>query len=810
MPSVVPGYEYDIFISYRHKDNKGEHWVSEFVSSLKTELEATFKEDISIYFDENPHDGLLETHDVSKSLESKLKCLVFIPVISQTYCDSKSYAWQHEFCTFNKMTTVEGEPHGREIKLRNGNVASRILPVKIHDLDEDDKRLLESELGSVLRGVEFIYKSAGVNRPLKPHDDRATNLNHSYYPDQINKVANAIKEIVIGIKNNTTSAGNQPPTTRASGIAGVNVMGSRRKRNIIIAVITTLLVIVTYSILQYSSARINAVSASGEKSIAVLPFKNIGPNDDDAWFSDGMAEEVTNNLAKVGELKVMSRTSVEQYKSRDKDIKTIGDELNVSYLLQGSVMKSGNKFKISVQLVLAETGIEIWTNEYTEEMTDVFQMYADISREVTDALKIVLTESERKNIEGPDVVGLTAYDFYLKGRNELLNYRLAGGVSGLAKGLPHADKAIDLFIKAIQADPEFAKAYTGLGLSFYYKGDKGMFVEKTLLDSVRKNADKAVSLDKNNAEAYYLLGLYHYQTGEEVRAIEEFEKALQINPNYVDALLSLGRLYVEVRGDFIRGISLMEKGIQLGRGPELAQNLRLTAFTYEFLQMIEKTAKYHGNAAQLDGDSTSVLWLMSWVERTNGNYENALKLANRALQFDTVDFFGVDNKAWALTLLGRYEEALKVRLAWNASSGYVLGVRVTAANRIGHLYWMLGDKKSAMKYFREFIVFGEKSIRDDMVTARAGNTPYDMAGIYAFLGEKEKAYQYLDMLNKRQFIPAYLTVVLKDDPMFDSLRNEERFQKIQKEMEDKNKRERDRVLKWLQEESMKTKLDPKM
>jgi hypothetical protein len=94
MPSVVPRFEYDIFISYRHKDNKGEHWVSEFVTALKTELESTFKEDISIYFDENPHDGLLETHDVSKSLEGKLKCLIFIPIISQTYCDPNSYAWQ--------------------------------------------------------------------------------------------------------------------------------------------------------------------------------------------------------------------------------------------------------------------------------------------------------------------------------------------------------------------------------------------------------------------------------------------------------------------------------------------------------------------------------------------------------------------------------------------------------------------------------------------------------------------------------------------------------------------------------------------
>ena len=100
MSSILPEFEYDIFISYREKDNKGEHWVSDFVNILKIELDATFKEDISVYFDKNPSDGLLETHIVDKSLESKLKCLIFIPIISQTYCDPKSFAWQHEFLCF--------------------------------------------------------------------------------------------------------------------------------------------------------------------------------------------------------------------------------------------------------------------------------------------------------------------------------------------------------------------------------------------------------------------------------------------------------------------------------------------------------------------------------------------------------------------------------------------------------------------------------------------------------------------------------------------------------------------------------------
>jgi hypothetical protein len=198
MSSIIPGYEYDIFISYRQKDNKVDRWVSEFADALKTELESTFKEEISVYFDINPHDGLLETHDVDASLKDKLKCLVFIPIISRTYCDPKSFAWEHEFKAFVEQASQD--EFGLKVKLPNGNVANRVLPVRIHDLDIADIKLCESITEGVLRGVEFIYKSSGVNRPLRSKEESPSdNLNKTFYINQINKVANAIKEIITAI-----------------------------------------------------------------------------------------------------------------------------------------------------------------------------------------------------------------------------------------------------------------------------------------------------------------------------------------------------------------------------------------------------------------------------------------------------------------------------------------------------------------------------------------------------------------------------------------------------------------------------------
>ncbi|CAN5577232.1 hypothetical protein BH10BAC4_BH10BAC4_14680 [soil metagenome] len=204
MPSIVPGFEYDIFISYRHNDNAYDAWVSEFVEKLRRELVATVKDKLTVFFDANPEDGLKESHLVDHTISSKIKALIFIPIVSQTYCDTKSFAWNNEFLLFSKAAA--NDTFGREVKLPNGNVASRILPIKIHEIEKEDVGMLENVLQGALRSIDFIYHAQGVNRPLRPKDDdRLDNGHHTIYRNQINKVANAIKEIVNGIKGHDSS-----------------------------------------------------------------------------------------------------------------------------------------------------------------------------------------------------------------------------------------------------------------------------------------------------------------------------------------------------------------------------------------------------------------------------------------------------------------------------------------------------------------------------------------------------------------------------------------------------------------------------
>jgi hypothetical protein len=210
MTSILSGYEYDIFVSYRHNDNKYDGWVSEFVEKLKQELDATLKDKLTVYFDKNPKEGLHDTHQVHESLKGKIKSLIFIPIVSQTYCDTNSFAWKDEFLTF--LSEAEKDTIGINVRTVSGNVISRVLPIKIHEIEPDDVRMLERELGGVMRSIDFIYQDAGVNRPLRSKDDDLSGAHtRLLFRNQINKVANSIKEVISGIKIASKDVQPSPP-----------------------------------------------------------------------------------------------------------------------------------------------------------------------------------------------------------------------------------------------------------------------------------------------------------------------------------------------------------------------------------------------------------------------------------------------------------------------------------------------------------------------------------------------------------------------------------------------------------------------
>ncbi len=440
MPSIVPGYEYDIFVSYRHKDNRntsglsqspghqiGNGWVTDFVADLSKELESTFKEDVSIYFDSDPIDGLLETHNVDKSLEGKLKALIFIPILSQIYCDPRSFAWQHELCAFNKIALDDFI--GRDIKLRSGNVASRILPVTIHYLDPEDRNLIETELRSKLRAIDFIFRSPGVNRPLRADDKRQDNSNNLFYRDQINKVANAIKEIINAIKH-------------PGRVADVYFDGATDED-------------VSEQSINVADAKSKSEKNDLEKSLAVLPFVSLSQDPSQEYFADGITENILIQLSGLPQLRVISRTSVMRYKKTIKSAPEIATELGVKFILEGSAQAHGNKVRITVQLIDAIKDHHVWSKVFLESMDDIFAIQSSVAEVVAKELKFSLNPQENEKLKEIPTKNLEAYDLFLKGRHAFNQWSVDGYRT-----------ASEYFKKAVEKDPEFKQAYSYLASSY--------------------------------------------------------------------------------------------------------------------------------------------------------------------------------------------------------------------------------------------------------------------------------------------------------------------------------------------------------
>lgn len=569
MPGIIEGYDYDIFISYRQKDNKGDRWVSELVESLKTELESTFKEDISVYFDINTRDGLLETHDVDASLKYRLKCLVFIPIISRTYCDPKSFAWENEFKAF--VEQASRDRFGLKIKLLDGNVASRVLPIRIHDLDNEDIRLFESVVGGAIRGVEFIYRSAGVNRPLIPSDSPEKNLHKTFYRDQINKVANAVKEIIRGLK------GELPEFTD----------GHEEEPQI-----------VKRPIMQ-------------EKSIIVLPFENISPEAGQEYFSDGLTEEIITDLSHIHDLLVISRSSAMTFKGTKKKTGEIAKDVNVHYVLEGSVRKAGNNLRIAAQLIDGTTDSHVWAEKYSGTMDDIFDIQEKVSGSITRALKLRLSHKERNKVLERHFKDSQAFEYYLRAKQEINNFSEYS-----------LNRAIDYIQKALNIEGGNSQLYAELAHVYYQFWNIGIRFEETDLEMSAEYVRKAFESDSTSPDGIFVSGLLEFTSGNMKKCIADFKKVLQISPHHANALLWLAMFYA-----------------LLGNSSEAALYTKrlekVDPFMPNLAYLPVLTGLYSGNLAsaeefsrKLGSDDFSIM-IRSWALIYNNKCEMALDEINR-------------------------------------------------------------------------------------------------------------------------------------------------------------------------------------
>ena len=796
MASLIPGFEYDIFISYRQKDNKYDGWVTEFVDNLKRELEATFKEEVSVYFDINPHDGLLETHNVEASLKEKLKCLIFIPIISQTYCDSKSFAWEYEFRAFNKLS--KEDQFGRDIRLTGGNVASRILPVKIHDLDAEDKILIENELGGVLRFIEFIFKSPGVNRPLKPSDNPDKNLNGSYYRDQINKTANAVKEIITAIKKQSRQDGEIKEETVTTKPAGIK---SLKPKILIGSLLVLALVVLGYFFIPSLLKSPIAL----EKSIAVLPFFNDSRDEENTHIINGIMDEILNNLQAIKDLRVVSRTSVEQYRGNVKPtLPEIAKKLDVNYIVEGSGQKYGNTIRLRVQLIEAAHDRHIWAESYENEIKetkDIFLIQSEIAQAIARELKVIITPEEMTLIEKSPATSLTSYDFYQRGRDEYVNYNLDKSNIG-ALG-----KAEKYYHKALEYDSTLARAYSGLALTYIDKNtfSRSSYFSKNYLDSALILADRALSYDNQLAEAYFARGACYYFSGNTEQATKEAYKALKFNPNYWEVYEAASMIFLNDLNslDFVKGIDCLDKAVRINKGKELPSLLRELGNAYcSFAGFVEKAKYLNQEAFKLDGDSISYYSFLANSEWILGNFKAASEYYIKCLSIDSSNIGISSSLGETLMFLGMEKESLRYYKKYIEKLEASGNLRVNGMHRIGYIFLQNGYKEKANHFLNEQKRICEESIRMNRAYATTSGAYYDLSGVYALMGDKANAYKSLNVWAKIPVCPLWWLTLLKNDPLFHSIRNEPEFRQIVGEMESKYQTEHERVMKWLKEKGM--------
>lgn len=515
MPSIHPDFEYDIFISYRQKDNKRDAWVTEFVASLKAELDATLKNPVSIYFDENPHDGLLETHQVDASLSRKLKCIVFIPIVSQTYCDPSSFAWQHELLPFIRMASEDSL--GINITLANGNVASRVLPIQIHDLDAGDRLAIESALSGPLRAIPFIYAAPGVNRPLRVNEEHPeNNKNKASYRDQINKVANALKEIGTAVLQREKSASgddvdatlHSDNQTNSQQRSGTSPWG---KVNIAAAVL--LLIVIA----GYYMFRSGPVLDASRASVGVIPFRNNTGDASMNHYGVGIASEVSTQLGLTKQFDFISSLQATiQYQQSDKSPETIGKELGVTHILTGMYQTAGDNIQVLVELVDV-SGKVIWSIPYKTRYKDIFELQASIADRVMDKFAV-------KNVDEIPVstANLEAYAHTMKGLE-----------ISLKSNLPQDRMlAISEYQQAIALDSSFIEPWWGIIADYcyyYFNREEDMNITLEMIQPYMEYVKDNFPDDwkkKSVMGTYEYWALDHYQKG-----LDLFLEALEDAPH---------------------------------------------------------------------------------------------------------------------------------------------------------------------------------------------------------------------------------------------------------------------------------------
>jgi len=463
----------------------------------------------------------------------------------------------------------------------------------------------------------------------------------------------------------------------------------------------------------FFSLRASRPSIRIEKSVAVLPFENLSEEKGNAYLADGIQEEILMRLAKIGDLKVISRTSTQRFKSSPDNLSEIARQLRVGNILEGSVQKAGDRVRVNVELISAATEAHLWAETYDRSSTDIFALESEIARTVADTLRAKLTGSELSALSKSPTASPEAYELYLRGRF-FWNKRTAKDF----------ETAITYFQRSIDKTPDFALAYAGLADAYlWFPLYGGGTTPRDAFPKAKAAAEKALQLDNTLAEAHASLAMvllaYDFNFS---RALAEFKVAIELNPNYAPAHRWLGVQLYSALGRFDEAIVEARRAVELDP-LSLISNAELgRAYLYprRFDEGIDQLRK----TLELDRNFYTAHWDLG----------------------EALEFKGLTDAA-----ISEYEVAHQLD-----DNPHILG-------RLGHAYAVQGRRDDALKMLAQ--------LNDE--STRRYVPAYSLAILYLGLGNKEEAIRWLE----RSFDDrdGMSIGIIKVDPTLDSLHGDARF-----------------------------------
>src|SRR6184192_227399 len=459
-------------------------------------------------------------------------------------------------------------------------------------------------------------------------------------------------------------------------------------------------------------------SAIPEKSIAVLPFDNLSRDPDNAFFAEGVQDEILTRLAKVADLKVISRTSTQHFKSAPDNLPQIAKQLGVMNILEGSVQKANDQVRVNVQLINALTDAHLWAETYDRKLTDIFAVESEIAKTIADTLQARLTGLEKISIAKVPTANTEAYELYLKGRF-FWNKRTGADLK----------RAIDYFNQAIAKDPNYALAYAGLADSYTLLSVFSAASPQDSIPQARVAAKKALELDNTLAEAHAssgrILSGYDYDFE---RAIAEFERAIQLNPNYATSYHWISNGPLTARGEFDRAITEGKRAVELDP-LSMIDNADLGQI-YFYARRYDEAISQIGKAIEIDPHSYLAHYYLGQIYQLQGHLTEAIAEYQKAVELDddpqALAFLGQ-----AQARIGQHDKAQKIlsRMTEEAKSRYV------SAYSFALMFIALGDKERAIDALERAY---REGAANDIITIRVDPMLEDLRGQPRFEAPAEK------------------------------------------------------------------------